>query len=68
MKKVLLSLSLVILAGCANPKIIQMKDGSTIETTDNVFFDEETEFYWYINSKGRKKSINKDEVISIEDM
>ena len=69
MKQLFLVFSLgVLLVGCSSPQVIKLKDGSTIITPDELDYNEEAGFYNYEDSTGRERSINKDEIISIEDL
>jgi major membrane immunogen (membrane-anchored lipoprotein) len=71
MKKIIYSIFCLtcffILAGCADPSIITLKDGTVIETTDEPDFDHKTGFYEFETVDGREAKINKDEVLEIKE-
>lgn len=64
---ILLLIFMVFFFGCATPQIITLKDGREITTPDKVEFDKESGFYQFEDQSGKEKSVNKDEVLSIED-
>lgn len=58
--------SVFALAGCATPSVITLRDGSTIQTTDEPKFDEDTGFYHFKEMRGGlDNNVNKDQIISI---
>ncbi|MDE1461650.1 YgdI/YgdR family lipoprotein [Spartinivicinus poritis] len=57
-----------LLAGCSSPQVIKMKDGSTINTPDELYFNEDTGFYEYEDTTGRLRTVNKDEIVTIDDL
>ena len=58
---------LFILSACADPSVITMKDGTTIETTDEPDFNHKTGFYEFETADGQKVQLNKDEVLDIKE-
>ncbi|MCG7490119.1 YgdI/YgdR family lipoprotein [Vibrio sp. Of14-4] len=60
--------SLVILAGCASPQQIVLKDGTTLDTPDEVSYNEDTGFYEYEDVAGKTQTINKNEVLKVNDL
>ena len=70
MRKFAWSLLLVcsfLLAGCAAPHVMVLKDGTTIETVNAPEFDNKTGFYEFETTDGKMTQINKDEVVSIKE-
>jgi len=68
-KPVVFSLfSLVILAGCASPQQIVLKDGTTLDSPDEISYNEDTGFYEYENVAGKTQTVNKDEVLKVNDL
>ncbi|MGI0119903.1 YgdI/YgdR family lipoprotein [Zooshikella sp. RANM57] len=69
MRQILLASCLIgLIAGCASPQVIKMKDGSSVTTPDEVEFNEETGFYEYEDVDGRLRTINKDEIVTIDNV
>lgn len=66
MKLVALIAFTALLAGCATPHQINLKDGSKIQTMDTPEFEEDSGFYEFETIEGKTKQLNKDEVKSIE--
>lgn len=59
--------SLVLLAACSSPSVIQRSDGSQVVTPDTPDYDKSSGMY-EIERDGRKVQINKDDVKSIEEV
>ena len=60
--------SLIILAGCASPQQIVLKDGTTLDSPDEISYNEDTGFYEYENVAGKMQTVNKDEVLKVNDL
>lgn len=58
--------SLGVLAGCATPSEITLKDGRKIQTTDAPKLDSDAGFYQFKQLDGKNTTINKDEVLTIK--
>ena len=68
-KPVVFSLfSLVILAGCASPQQIVLKDGTTLDSPDKISYNEDTGFYEYENVARKTQTVNKDEVLKVNEL
>jgi hypothetical protein len=57
---------LLFLFGCASPHTITLTDGTVIQTKDKPKFNVREGFYKFKNDSGKKTSVNKDEVRTIE--
>lgn len=57
-----------VLAGCATPSVITLKDGRQIQTTDAPKLDADAGFYKFKQLDGKERSINKDDVLTIKEL
>lgn len=57
-----------VLAGCATPSVITLKDGRQIQTTDVPKLDADAGFYRFQQLDGKDSSINKDDVLTIKEL
>lgn len=57
-----------VLAGCATPSVITLKDGRQIQTTDAPKLDADAGFYRFKQLDGKESSINKDDVLTIKEL
>lgn len=64
----LLAGSLGLLAGCATPSVITLKDGRQIQTTDAPKLDADAGFYKFKQLDGKETTINKDDVLTIKEL
>ncbi len=64
----LLAGSLGLLAGCATPSVITLKDGRQIQTTDTPKLDADAGFYKFKQLDGKETTINKDDVLTIKEL
>ncbi len=65
MKKLLPLLFAGLLVGCSTPHIIELKDGKSIITKDEPYYNSKSGFYEYHNESGAPVSLNKDQVRKI---
>ena len=66
MKQLLLTMLLTgLLAGCNTSHIIELKDGKSIVTRDEPYYNSKSGFYEYHNENGQPVSLNKDQVRKI---
>lgn len=62
----ILSSAFVVLAGCASPTVITLKDGTQLETTDTPQYDRDSGFYEFEQQDGKPVRINKDDIHTIK--
>ncbi|WP_211826063.1 YgdI/YgdR family lipoprotein [Kistimonas asteriae] len=62
----LLSTSLVVLAGCATPSAVHLNDGTRIDAVDTPSYDDDSGFYTIETVDGKERQINKAVIQSIE--
>jgi len=59
----------LMFSGCsAKPQVITLKDGEKIIIHDKGSYNEDTGFYEYTNKNGTKSRINKNDIVSIDDI
>lgn len=64
----LMTLGLVVLAGCSTPSVITLNDGREIQTVDKPKYDEESGFYEFEQLDGKRATINKDQVQTVKEL
>ncbi len=64
----LIASSLGVIAGCATPSVITLKDGRQIQTKDTPKLDADAGFYRYQQLDGKDTTINKDDVLTIKEL
>lgn len=64
----LLATALLAIAGCANPSVITLNDGTRIQTVDIPEFDENSGFYEFEELDGKPARVNKDQVITVKEL
>lgn len=64
----LLALGLLFLAGCSSPSVITLKDGREIQAVDSPWYDSHSGFYEYEEWDGTRTQINRDAVLSIQEL
>lgn len=62
----LITLSFCLLAGCGTTYLVKLKSGQVYETPKEPALDKEDDFMTIKTKKGKKVSINKEEILAIE--
>lgn len=62
-----LLLSAGLIAGCATPATITLKDGRILQARDYPDFDDDTGFYEFEQIDDQRVRVNKAEVVTIKD-
>jgi hypothetical protein len=52
--------------GCATPYVIYLKDGQTLQASDEPDFDKQAGFYEFDDYRGKRVRVNKDDVLKME--
>lgn len=68
LNRILVSMGLCLLAGCATPSSIILKDGRELQTLDTPKYDKKSGFFEFKLLDGKDQRINKDSVLTIRNL
>ncbi|MBK4988061.1 MULTISPECIES: YgdI/YgdR family lipoprotein [Pseudomonas] len=68
LKRIFVTVGLCLLAGCATPSSMILKDGRELQTLDTPKYDKQSGFFEFKLLDGKPQKINRDSVLTIRNL